>query len=148
DQGVSLLSPELGNRLESLELVDVYCKGDGAAALKRSRCLSSLRKLDLSGNRIDVEGCVELASATLPHLQYLDLSGPGINPYYWDSGQQPMLETGAIACAHSPNVRKLKTLLLSNCHLTDEALTAIFQSPQLRHVERLDLSHNCFTTAG
>src|SRR5262249_38910573 len=66
DQGVAALSPALGNRLETLGLVDVYCKGAGAVALKQSPCLSSLRRLDLSGNRIDAESCVELASAELP----------------------------------------------------------------------------------
>ena len=41
--------------METLELVDVYCKGDGAAALSDSPCMSSLRHLDLSANRIDVD---------------------------------------------------------------------------------------------
>src|SRR5262249_25376792 len=33
DRGVAALAPALGKQLETLELVDVYCKGDGAAAL-------------------------------------------------------------------------------------------------------------------
>ena len=53
DAGVAALAPALGRRLETLELVDVYCKGDGAAALSDSPCMSSLRHLDLSANRID-----------------------------------------------------------------------------------------------
>jgi hypothetical protein len=57
------------------------------------------------------------------------------------------LDTGAAAWARSANAKQLKHLRLQNCHLTDEALTAVFQSSQLRNVEQLDLSHNSFTAA-
>ena len=147
DAGVAALAPALGRRLETLELVDVYCKGDGAAALSDSPCMPSLRHLDLSANRIDAEHFVQMASVAMPHLQSLDLSGPSVNPYYWNVGQQPLLDAGAAAWASSANARPLKRLRLQNCHLTDEALTAIFQSPQLRNLEELDLSHNTFTAA-
>jgi Ran GTPase-activating protein (RanGAP) involved in mRNA processing and transport len=145
DKGVAALAPALGKQLETLELQDVYCKGDGAAALNDSPCMSCLRHLDLSANRIDAEHFVRMAEVDMPHLQRLDLSGPPINPYYWNVGQQPLLDTGAAAWANSANSKQLKRLRLNNCHLTDEALTAIFQSSQLRNLEELDLSHNSFT---
>jgi hypothetical protein len=109
--------------------------------------MSSLRHLDLSANRIDAERFVQMAGVAMPHLLSLDLSGPRVNPYYWNVGQQPLLDTGAAAWANSANARELKRLRLQSCHLTDEALTAIFRSPQLRNLEELDLSHNAFTSA-
>jgi hypothetical protein len=147
DAGVAALAPALGMRLETLELVDVYCKGDGAAALSDSPCMPSLRHLDLSANRIAAARFVQMASVAMPRLQSLDLSGPRINPYYWNVGQQPLLDAGAAAWAASASVRRLKRLRLQNCHLTDEALTSIFRSPQLRRLEELDLSHSAFTAA-
>lgn len=148
DNGVKALAPALSAQLESLELVDLYMKGDGAAALVDSPCLGSLRKLDLSGNRINAQQIARLAAADMPKLESLDLSGPGINPYYWNVGVQPILDTGAIAWANSNNVKSLKQLRLSNCHLTDKSLTAIFQSPHLTQLTELDLSHNLFSSAG
>src|SRR5262245_53598531 len=142
DEGVASLAPALGKQLETLELVDVYCKRDGAAALIASPCLSSLRRLDLSANRIDAERFVRMASVPMPPLQSLDLSGPPANPYYGNIGQQPVLDTGAAAWANSASAEGLKELRLSNCHLTDEALTAIFRSSRLRSLEKLDLSHS------
>lgn len=147
DQGVAALAPHLGTRLDALELVDVYCKGDGAAVLSDSPCLSSLRRLDLSGNRIDADRFARLASAPMPRLEELALSGPWINPYYWNVGQQPLLDAGAAAWAASTNARRLKHLRLDNCHLTDDGLSAIFRSLELRCLEVLDLSHNAFTAA-
>jgi hypothetical protein len=147
DRGVAALAPALGKRLQTLELVNVYCKGDGAAALVDSPCLPSLRRLDLSANRIDAEHAVQLAGVRMPRLQSLDLSGPPINPYYWNIGQQPLLDAGAAAWANSANAGRLKQLRLANCHLTDEALTAVFRSGRLRKLEQLDLSHNAFTAA-
>jgi hypothetical protein len=81
----------------------------------------------------------------MPHLQSLDLSGPRLNPYYWNVGQQPLLDTGVAAWTNSANAERLRVLRLANCHLTDAALTAIFQSSRLRTLEQLDLSHNAFT---
>jgi hypothetical protein len=147
DRGVAALAPALGKRLETLELVDVYCKGGGAAALAESPCLPSLRALDLSANRIGAEHAARLADVRMPHLQSLDLSGPRINPYYWNVGQQPVLDAGVAAWADSANAERLKHLRLANCHLTDEALTAIFRSARLPNLEKLDLSHNAFTAA-
>jgi hypothetical protein len=147
DAGVAALAPALAARLETLELVDVYCKGDGAAALSDSPCMPSLRHFDLSANRIDAAHFVQMASVAMPRLQSLDLSGPRINPYYWNVGQQPLLDAGAAAWATSANARRLKRLRLQNCHLTDLALTAIFRSPQFRKLEELDLSHGAFTAA-
>jgi Ran GTPase-activating protein (RanGAP) involved in mRNA processing and transport len=147
DQGVAALAPALGKYLQTLELLNVYCKGEGAAALLRSPCMPSLRHLDLSANRIDAKHFVQMAEVGMPHLQSLDLSGPRINPYYWNVGQQPLLDAGAAAWARSPNAKHLKSLRLQNCHLTDEALTEIFRSSQLRSLEQLDLSHNRFSAA-
>ena len=42
----------------------------------------------------------------MPHLKSLDLSGPRINPYYWNVGQQPLLDAGAAAWANSANARQ------------------------------------------
>jgi hypothetical protein len=147
DEGVTALAPALGKQLQTLELVDVYCKGDGTAALALSPCLPSLRRLDLSGNRIDAQRFAEMAAVPIPHLQSLDLSGPKTNPYYWNIGQQPLLDAGAAAWANSANAERLKELRLANCHLTDEALIAVFRSSRLRSLETLDLSHNVFTAA-
>ncbi|QEH34449.1 Leucine Rich repeats (2 copies) [Aquisphaera giovannonii] len=147
DAGIAALAPALGDRLETLELVDVYCKGDGAAALCDSPCMASLRHLDLSANRIDGQGAARLAGVDMPHLRTLDLSGPEINPYYWNIGQQPIRDEGAAAWAESRNARQLTRLRLRNGHLTDDALIAIFGSPQLRTLEELDLSDNAFTAA-
>ncbi len=147
DVGVAALAPALGPRLETLELADVYCKGDGAAALSDSPAMASLRHLDLSANRIDADRFVRMASVGMPQLRGLNLSGPSINPYYWDVGQQPLLDAGAVAWASSANAGQLRCLRLRNAHLTDEALTAIFRSPRLRSPEELDLSHNTFTAA-
>jgi hypothetical protein len=147
DRGVAALAPALGNQLETLELINLYCKGAGAAALIDSPCLPSLRHLDLSANRIDAEQFVRMAGVRMPHLESLDLSGPPVNPYYWGIGQQPLLDAGAAAWANSASAERLKQLRLANCHLTDEALTAVFQSARLRHLELLDLSHNSFTAA-
>src|SRR5262249_55941724 len=132
----------------SLELVDVYCKGIGVEALCDSPCLSSLRNLDLSGNRIDAERFAKLASVPMPHLQTLDLSGPEVNPYYWNVGQQPIMDGGASAWAQTTNARTLKRLRLKNGHLTDASLLAIFRSPELRNLQELDLSSNAFTASG
>jgi len=148
DKGVAALAPALGKQLETLELPDVYCKGVGAAALIDSPCMSSLRRLDLSANRIDAEHVVQMADVHMPHLHNLDLSGPGVNPYYMHVGQQPVLDAGAEAWANSANAERLRRLNLRNCFLTDEALTAIFQSSQLRTLTELDLSHNSFTAGG
>ena len=147
DQGITVLAPALGPQLEVLELVDVYCRGDGAAALVGSPCLPSLRQLDLSGNRIDTDHFVQLANVPMPHLESVDLSGPLINPYYWNIGQQPLLDAGAAAWANSANAKRLKRLRMQNGFLTDEALTAVFQSPRLRNLEELDLSHNSYSAA-
>src|SRR5262249_30814876 len=144
DAGVAALAPALGSRLETLELLDVYCKGDGAAALSDSPCMASLRHLDLSANRLEARRCAQMARVDMPHLRTIHLGGPGINPYYWNVGQQPLLDAGAVAWAESANARQLRRLQLQNCHMTDEALTAIFRSPQLRNLEVLDLSHNAF----
>lgn len=148
DNGVKVLAPALGAQLETLELVDIYIKGIGAAALAESPCLASLRKLDLSGNRINAQQIARLATVDMPHLESLNLSGPSINPYYWNVGVQPILDTGAIAWASSNNAKNLKQLRLSNCHLTDKSLTAIFESPHLTQLTELDLSHNSFSAAG
>jgi hypothetical protein len=147
DKGVAALAPALGKQLETLELVDVYCKGGGAAALIDSPCMASLRRLDLSANRIDAGHAVRLAQVDMPRLQHLDLSGPHVNPYYWNVGQQPILDAGACAWANSRNAMRLRHLRLSNCFLSDEALRAVFQSPHLRRLEQLDLSHSSFTAA-
>ncbi|QDU73558.1 Leucine Rich repeats (2 copies) [Bremerella volcania] len=148
DRGVMTLAPALGTQLESLELIDIYCKGEGAAALAGSPGMASLRKLDLSGNRIDADQIARLATVDMPYLESLDLSGPDINPYYWNVGVQPILDTGATAWANSKSVQNLKRLRLSNCHLTDTSLAAIFDSSQLRQLTELDLSHNSFTADG
>ena len=148
DDGIAALAPALGKHLEGLELVNVYCKGAGAAALSKSPCISSLRHLDLSSNRIDAVHGARLAEVDMPNLHSLDLSGPRINPYYWNIGEQPLLDAGAAAWANSANAQRLKVLRLANCHLTDKALTAVFRSSQLRNLEHLDLSHNSFTAAG
>ena len=108
DAGVAALAPALGSRLETLELVDVYCKGDGAAALSDSPCMASVRHLDLSANRIDAgalraDGTRRHAAPEDPHL-----GGPEINPYYWNVGQQPLLDAGAVAWAESANARQLR----------------------------------------
>lgn len=148
DAGVAALAPALGTRLESLELVDVYCKGQGAAAIIESPCMTSLRRLDLSANRIDSTQIARLAEVSMPLLESLDLSGPDTNPYYWNVGVQPILDAGATAWAHSDNATHLKGLRLSNCHLTDAGLEAIFNSSRMRELRELDLSHNSFTAAG
>ena len=145
DEGVAALAPSLGEGLESLELVDVYCKGAGAAALANSPCLGSLRTLDLSGNRIDADGFVRLAGAAMPRLEALDLSGPNVNPYYWFVGQQPMTDRGAVAWAESVSLMGLRSLRMANCYLTDDAMRAVFRSPRLRGLKTLDLSHNSFS---
>ena len=148
DKGVATLAYGLGKNMESLELVDVYCKGKGAAALCESPCMSSLRHLDLSANRIDSARIEQMAKVSMPHLESLDLSGPEINPYYWNVGVQPILDAGAKAWASSDNAKCLKSLRLSNCHLTDAGLTAIFQSSQFQGLTELDLSHSSFTASG
>ena len=146
DAGVESIAQALGMGLESLELVDVYCKGKGAAALVNSPCMNSLRLLDLSGNRIDAAHIASLASASMPNLESLDLSGPEVNPYYWNVGVQPIMDAGAAAWANSDNVKRLKQLRMSNCHLTESGLEAIFRSPKLQALTELDLSHNSFAT--
>lgn len=145
DDGIAALAPALGEGLETLELVDVYCKGVGAAALCDSPCLASLRNLDLSGNRIDAGRFTRMAGVPMPRLQTLDLSGPQIHPYYWNIGEQPILDAGASAWAEGANARGLKRLRLQNGHLTDASLRAVFRSPGLRNLEVLDLSSNAFT---
>jgi Ran GTPase-activating protein (RanGAP) involved in mRNA processing and transport len=148
DDGVAALAPELGAQLESLELVDVYCKGKGAAALIDSPCMSSLVRLDLSANRIDHDHISQLAKVKMPRLESLDLSGPVINPYYWNVGVQPILDAGAAAWANCDNANGLKRLRLSNCHLTDAGLMAIFKSSRLHALTELDLSHSSFSISG
>jgi Leucine Rich repeat len=148
DDGVAALAGALSDRLETLELRDVYCKEKGARALAGSPCLASLKTLDLSGNRIDADSFAALAKAEMPRLERVDFSGPRINPYYWNIGQQPMLDAGAIAWGNSPNLRRVKSLRFRNCHLSDAALVAIFQSPHLGALEQLDLSDNAFSQKG
>jgi Ran GTPase-activating protein (RanGAP) involved in mRNA processing and transport len=148
DKGIETLAPALETQMETLELSDVYCKGDGAAALIDSPCMSSLRRLDLSANRIDADHVARMANVDMPELESLDLSGPKINPYYWCVGVQPILDTGASAWANSSNAKRLKRLRLSNCHLADAALAAVFCSSQFRVLTELDLSHSSFTAAG
>lgn len=147
DRGVAMLAPALGRQLQTLELVDVYCKDAGAAALIESPCLSSLQRLDLSGNRIGAESLIRMAQVPMPALRSLDLSGPSIHPYYWSIGQQPVLSEGAAAWAASPNAAGLTALRLANCYLTDGALIAVFQSDRMKYLTQLDLSHNTFTAA-
>jgi hypothetical protein len=148
DEGIAAIAPALGTQLESLELVDVYCKGAGAGALIESPCMASLRTLDLSANRIDADHVSRMASVHMPNLESLDLSGPAINPYYWNIGVQPILDDGAAAWANSDNAKRLKRLRFSNCHLTDAALTSVFHTSNLHILTDLDLSHSWFTAAG
>ena len=143
DQGVQLLAPQLGVQLETLELVDVYCKGAGVRALCDSPCLRTLRQFDFSSNRCDQENMAALANVPMLNLESLNLSGPTINPYYWNVGVQPILDGGAAAWASSANVRQLRHLNLANCHLTDDGLRAIFGSA-MEGLKTLDLSHNNF----
>lgn len=150
DEGVRCLAEDLGTgtEIQSLELVDVYCKGPGAVALSNEDCLRSLRNLDLSSNRIDEDSAALLAFMGMPSLESLDLSGPEINPYYWNVGAQPALDLAAVVASNGWNCQKLKQLKLSNCHLTDRALFAIFHSTKLSQLAHLDLSNNLFTAAG
>lgn len=145
DKGIALLAPTLGPQLETLELRNVYCKDRGAAALIKSPCLPSLRRLDLSGNRIDAKGSAKLAGIDMPRLEHLDLSGPDINPYYWNIGQQPLLDSGVLPWINSAKAQTLKSLRIQNCHLTDETMVAILQSPYFQKLEHLEVSHNAFT---
>lgn len=147
DEGAQLLAPAMGPNLESLELIDVWCGSIGAESLAASPCMNSLRHLNLSGNRMEADTAATIAKAFLPNLESLDLSGPGIHPYYWNTGEQPILDAAVAAWSASPNVRRLRRLNVSNCFLTDGALRTIFGSSNFAHLEQLDLSHSEFSAA-
>ncbi len=146
DAGVAALAPHLPAGLERLALRDVYCKGDGARALADSACLAGLRRLDLSGNRIDAEACAALAAVDMPQLEELDLSGPSIQPYYFDLGHQPLLDAGVAAWMERPRPR-LQTLRLANVFLGDAGAAAVFGA-RLPALHSLDLSHAQLSAEG
>lgn len=149
DVGVEALVEALpAERLEALELVDVYCRTAGGEALARSRALQAVEKLDLCANRIGEDGVCLLAETPMSRLRNLNLSGPPCNPYYKCVGQQPVGDGGAAAWAVSPNADTLQELRLRNACLTDAGLQSLANSSRLALLSELDVSHSVFTPDG
>ena len=143
DAGIARIAPHLNDGLEALELLDVYCKTLGLEALL-SRTFPALERLNLGANRIDARGVAALAAAELPSLLELNLSGPNVQPYYFDVGDQPVGDEGVSHLTQSGFVSRLRVLGLRNTFVADEGIGRLFSCPDLS-LEHLYLSHNALS---
>ncbi len=105
--------------------------------LFKSKHAKGLRHLNVSRDRIDVDGVRALArSAVLANLTSLDLSG------------NPLLPEGATALAAARHFTKLTRLNLSGNNLQVEGVLALATAKHFPALAKLDLSSNQITADG
>lgn len=102
----------------------------GLTALATSERLHALRALDLSGNRLGLDGIKALGQARMPNLHTLDLANT------------PLTDEAIDHLAQSPLADNLKVLGLSGWALTSDAARALARSTRLIGLERLNLGGN------
>jgi uncharacterized protein (TIGR02996 family) len=124
--------------LEKLHLPVLRGGPRGAFALAESEYLGNLRSLNLRGHLIRHTGLIALLeSPRLPCLEVLFLSG------YRSSDQamtMPNIESeGAVRLARCPGAARLRSLVLFQNRLNDEALHALANSPYLDGLTSLGL---------
>jgi len=120
-----------------------YCGiGEELRDLFKSKHASNLRSLNISRDRIDVDGIAALTrSANLANLTELDLT------------DNPLESAGVAALAKSKHLGKLRSLVLTNVALppTDgglAALTALLGSKHFRSLTHLNLGRNHINADG
>jgi uncharacterized protein (TIGR02996 family) len=135
DKGVASLaaSPAAG-LLRSLGLGDNKFGKAGLGVLLRPNAFSSLTRLDLRSSLKRKASAEEvtrfLTRWASPRLRHLDLSG-------W-----PIDDSGAKALAANPAFANLTCLGLAYCQVGPEGAAALFDSPHLRRLVKLELTHN------
>ncbi len=131
-------------RIEKLALTDLVATDRTATALAAPGVLPRLRHLDLSRNRLGVEGARQLAAGVrLPALEHLDLGGrESGSPYYARPDIQPVGDDAAEAWASSDNAAKLTHLRLAATGLSSDGLAALMTSERLGELGTLDVACN------
>jgi uncharacterized protein (TIGR02996 family) len=135
DKGVAAVadSPCAGG-LRILRLGDNKFGKRGLAALADGESFPSLTTLDLGSDetrKASAEEMTEFLTALdLPRLRHLDLHG-------W-----PVDDRGAKALAANPAFANLTCLNLGSCRIGAKGAAALFASPHLRRLVKLDLSMN------
>ncbi|QJX00453.1 TIGR02996 domain-containing protein [Frigoriglobus tundricola] len=110
---------------------------DGIRALARSTVLANLTSLDLSGNPMLPEGAAALASSLhLSKLTRLNLSGNNLHV------------VGVYALAGAKHFRALTKLDLSSNQITADGVKALVAAPFFNQLTTLDLSRNRIGDAG
>jgi hypothetical protein len=117
--------------LRVLRLGDNKFGEGGLAAIARPGAFPNLTTLDLNSSLKRKASAYDvtrfLATLEMPRLRHLDLRG-------W-----PVDDSGARAIATYPAFANLTCLNLGYCHIGPKGITALFDSPNLRHLMRLDL---------
>jgi hypothetical protein len=118
--------------VSSLDLSNNKINVEGVTAIANSPYLSNLTFLNLSNNDdIGDEGATAIANSPyLSNLTFLNLSNNDIE------------DEGVRAIANSPNLINLTSLNLSNNVIRDEGVTAIANSPYLSNLTSLNLSNS------
>jgi uncharacterized protein (TIGR02996 family) len=144
--GVAALDAPLFSRLRQLDLSNNRLGLQGVRLLAGSVHLQHLTTLRLGGWHSSV-GSEEVAALTSsPHLTgltHLQLGGNGV--VYPDTGIGP---TGAAALASASSLANLTTLELPANSVGDEGSAALAASPHLLRLAHLDLSSNGIGSAG
>ena len=163
DDGVAAISPALNPNLETLEIINVYCKEDGACALSRSPCMPSLSRLDHSHSQFTEDGIRgamresslwnSLRTLTLndcrlgneevreltrvpdaPRLRSLGLAYNSIGP------------SGTKSLADWQPLRGVWKIDLHDNLIGDDGLVAILESKNLSRLLELDLEQDCWNS--
>lgn len=137
--GVTLLAEHPG--LSRLGLGRNSIKPEGAQALAQAPGSARIKALDLSGNRLGVEGVHALIQS--PHLSDLRELILGTWMVRNDIG-----DDGALLLSAWPALRTLEILSVYNDTLGPEGAQALAASPHMRNLRVLDLSHNRIGDAG
>lgn len=121
--------PEL-SRVRSLDLENNQLDDDDLAALSASPHLVEVTTLLLWSNHVGDDGVRALATASLPRLARLDLSGNGVT------------DAGALALADSTFLSRLRLADLSGNQITDPGALALIGSPHVSPQAMIELSKN------
>ncbi len=162
--GARLLSEHSFSKLERLELPFNDIGDAGLAALGGSRCLETVRTLNVSANGITDEGVrqfVRRGAAHMAHTLFFDCNEVGAagleslgesahigNLRFLSLVQNGLGDDGAKALAEAPRAGKLEVLLLDDCDLGAEGLAALVSSSNARGLDYLSVCGNPIKDAG